>query len=259
MSSRRPCSAAAARRSACRPPAARTRAARHSRSGSSWRRRPMTIAAIAIVTASPSTNTQYASGGRAVEVDQPREVGGGEVGEHRQRRDADHSVDRGSSPRWSASTAPTHSTAWRTTKATATGATMSSRYCAASSRSASHAARSSPVAGPSAARSNRRPSIDAGRSTPARSRIVGAMSTRVTMPVRRVLAERRSPGSTVGCPQTGHREVDLAPPVVRRDHQDRVASRDRPSSRSDDDEVVGARAAPPPADHPLIGGPPRRA
>ena len=60
-------------------------------------------------------------------------------------------------------------------------------------------------------RSKRRPSIESGRSTPTRSRMVGAMSTRVTSPVRRVLPDRSSPGSTPGRAQPGHREVDLGP------------------------------------------------
>ena len=73
----------------------------------------------------------------------------------------------------------------------------------AASRSARSAARASPVDAPSAARSKRRPSIELGRSTPARSRIVG-----------RDVDERDDPGAA-GAPRPQQARLDVRAPAGR--------------------------------------------
>ena len=126
-SSRRPCSAAAAPRSRCRSPRSPNTTARLSSSGSRRVRRPRAVAARASTRATPDHERPVGDRGRVGEGEQAGQVGGGQVGEHRQRRERDASLRSPRAPLRRATTAPSHSTAWRTTKATATGATMSSR------------------------------------------------------------------------------------------------------------------------------------
>ena len=74
---------------------------------------------------------------------------------------------------------------------------MSSRHWASALACSSQSRRSSAVP-PVPDRSKCRPSIESGRSMSRRSRIVGATSTRVTKPLRRVTADFSRPGSTPG-------------------------------------------------------------
>ena len=98
--------------------------------------------------------------------------------------------------------------------------------------------------GPSSTRSKGRPSIESGRSTSSRSRMVGATSTRVTKPARRVDAERRTPARRPAPRQAGHGEVDAVPRVwygpttSTASRSGSTSARSRPTSSS-----VAARAA----------------
>ena len=78
-------------------------------------------------TATAARNTQYAHSGARVEVDQPRQVGGGEVGEHGEGGEGDQTRGPAGHAVGGRQRRSTHSTACSTTKVSATGATIRSR------------------------------------------------------------------------------------------------------------------------------------